>query len=212
MKAIALVNSKGGVGKTTTAIGMSEILAKQGETVILADLDYQGSASAWAITANKRNKPLSFPVGQIPPSVRPAAIIRNVTETAQQAAATWVIIDTSPQDPDRADAAIELTTNIGGIIIVPSTTSSLDLPRALVTIQDINNRAPNAVLLTKTRTGTKRLTQARTELTKKNVNVLKTHIPLREMTAAAAEMNTQAFNELLTSHQPLVEEVTKQWT
>ena len=42
---IALVNNKGGVGKTTSAVSLAAGLAAEGRRVLLADLDMQGSAS-----------------------------------------------------------------------------------------------------------------------------------------------------------------------
>ena len=57
MRTIAVVNRKGGSGKTTTAVSLAAVLAQRGLPTLLIDLDPQASASAWLAPASNDRGP-----------------------------------------------------------------------------------------------------------------------------------------------------------
>jgi chromosome partitioning protein len=68
---VAVVNNKGGVGKTTTAVNLGAALASPRRRVLLVDLDSQASASIWCGVRRGRLRPSAasvllhdFPVEQ----------------------------------------------------------------------------------------------------------------------------------------------------
>jgi chromosome partitioning protein len=63
VRTIAVVNRKGGSGKTTTAVSVAAALAERGQRVLLIDLDPQASASAWLADASDDRGPFDAFIG-----------------------------------------------------------------------------------------------------------------------------------------------------
>ena len=169
---ISIVNGKGGVGKTTSAIYLATYYAQQGDPVVVIDMDHQGSASDWADRAEDAGAALPFPV-EISNAKRLGKIIERLGKN------TIIILDTPPGNPDTISSAIE----VSDFVVVPTRTSGIETSRVWDTLPSLTD-IPHAVLVTSARLGTKSLDLFLAILDEEDVPRFRTSIPLREAVTA----------------------------
>lgn len=94
-KTVAIVNQKGGVGKTTTAVNLTAALTELGLKVLICDFDPQANATSGFGIDKKKTKNTIYDV-----------LINNVPVT--EAIVSTKFGDVLPSSPNLAGAAVEL--------------------------------------------------------------------------------------------------------
>ncbi len=112
-KVIAVLNQKGGSGKTTISTNVASWLHSQGESTLLVDLDPQGSASDWA---DAREGDELCPVVRMGKSIS-----RDLPKIARDY--DWVVIDGAPQVSELAAAAVRAA----DVVLIPVQPSPYDI-------------------------------------------------------------------------------------
>src|SRR5215207_11554216 len=114
MRTIALINQKGGVGKTTVALHLAAAFWQHGRNTLILDLDPQASAAEWHDA-----RPVEMPHVE---SIQPARLAK-VVEHAREIATGVLILDTAPH----AEATAIEAARCADLVLVPCQPSIMDL-------------------------------------------------------------------------------------
>lgn len=127
-KLYAVVNEKGGVGKTTLAMNLAAGFARRGKCVVV-DADPQGSATLWAHNADARRR---FPAEVM---AGPHATEQTLTRLGSRC--DFVIIDCPPA---AGSPVARLVASVADGLLIPVLPSPMDL-WASTRIEDTVDRA-----------------------------------------------------------------------
>jgi chromosome partitioning protein len=145
MFTIAVVNQKGGSGKSTIAECLAVAATLEGTPSAILDLDPQGTAYAWS----KRREADNPPVLSVT-----AANYRDQWQALRDAGAELVILDT----PARLQDTVLNAAAIADLVIVPAKTTVKDLERieSSIDLATTLQRKPVVVVFNQVRPGASR--------------------------------------------------------
>ncbi len=187
MTIIAVANSKGGVGKSTTAVHLAAWLYEQGHSVVLADCDSQQSSSQWIREACPGVKAVRLD--------DPNHILNELPNLALEA--DYVVAD-GPGSQTETSRALLLRSQFA---IVPCKASMLEV-RALAKAtevlrqsQDIRGGLPKAIIILSMVGKNYRLTRDMKEAAAAlNLPMAKTPMILRQIYADAPGQGAVVWN------------------
>lgn len=148
MLVISILNPKGGVGKTTTAIHLARALQLTGAAVVLLDADAQASALAWSSVGALSPALTVLPV--LPEAV--AARIRNLSP-----APDYVVLDGAAR---LHEELIIPTAKASNLVLIPVQPSALDvwactkLAQTLALVNEATGRTRAAFVVSRQVIGT----------------------------------------------------------
>lgn len=178
-KIIAVANQKGGVGKTTDSINLTDGFHRRGLKSILMDIDPQNTAVHWSAASGEEESGIPYPVANL------AAAGKNVHREIKKYINDYdvIVVDCPPslEDPRTAVALL-----VCDVVVIPTSSAPADhwsSTEFLRMIEQTQVRNPDLLpfwLFTKVVKNRLLMGIAEDAVRQSGIPVLKTSIQLRE--------------------------------
>ena len=163
MKVLAIINAKGGVGKTTVSTHLAVAAQRLGMVTAILDLDPQPSSTMWGDHREAGSSPTVV--------AAQAARLPIFIKQAREQEADLLILDTPP----RADGAAAAAAAHADVILIPTPPRPIDLDALPQTIQLARaSGKPFFVVLNNAPVQGREVSDAREALTKAGIEVAPT--------------------------------------
>jgi chromosome partitioning protein len=135
-KIIAVVNQKGGAGKTTVSMQLAGTLGRRGHKVLVIDADPQATATRWAASASDEQP---FPASISGLSAAGGKVHREAQKYIEDF--EYIVIDCPPAADSPVPQSALMIADVALVPVIPSPLdlwASVGIARVIDSIRDIN--------------------------------------------------------------------------
>lgn len=203
-KIIAVVNQKGGSGKTTLSMQLAGALARRGNKVLVVDADPQGTATRWAATAEDE-KP--FPASVIGLSAASAKVHREVKKFVDDY--QYIIIDCPPAADSPVPQSALLIADLALVPIIPSPLdmwAAVGIRQVIENVGDINEDLKARLVINQCQPNTNLAKEALEVLPEFGIDMCKTFMHQRQVYRQSAVFG-QTVHDFGSKAGPAIEEM-----
>ena len=183
-KIIAVVNQKGGPGKTTTVMNLAGTLARRGSKVLVVDADPQGTATRWAASAADE---APFPASIAGLADADAKLHREVKKFVGDY--DFIVVDCPPSAFSPVSQSALLIADLGLVPVIPSPPdlwAGVAIRTVIEAAEVINEHLQARLLINQRKPNTRLVAKTLEILSKYHIPLCRTQIGDREAYRHAA--------------------------
>jgi chromosome partitioning protein len=203
-KIIAVVNQKGGSGKTTLSMQLAGALARRQSKVLVVDADPQGTATRWAASAED-DKP--FPASVVGLSAASAKVHREVKKFVDDY--HYIIIDCPPAADSPVPQSALLIADLALVPIIPSPLdmwAAVGIRQVIENVNSLNEDLQSRLVINQCQPNTSLAKEALEVLPEFGIDLCKTFIHQRQVYRQSAVFG-QSVHDFGNRAAPAIEEV-----
>lgn len=173
-KIIAVVNQKGGAGKTTVSMQLAGTFGRRGKKVLVIDADPQATATRWAASAADERP---FPATISGLSAAGEKVHREVRKYVEDF--DIIVIDCPPAADSPVPQSALLIADVGIVPVVPSPLdlwASVGIGKVIENIRDLNEQLQPVIMVNQCQVNTSLAKEAMDVLPQFGIPVLKTRL------------------------------------
>jgi chromosome partitioning protein len=191
-KIIAVVNQKGGSGKTTISMQLAGALARRGNKILVVDADPQGTATRWAASAEDQTP---FPASVVGLSAANNKVHREVKKFVDDYGC--IIIDCPPAADSPVPQSALLIADLALVPLIPSPLdiwAAVGIRQVITNVSDINEILKARLVMNQCQPNTTLAQEALDVLPEFGIELAKTYLRHRQVYRQSAVFGQTVHN------------------